>query len=70
MTCYFRHLQDIFQKAGIEVTPENKRELDKIIHGIVHVTYKNCPSTWKAVKQIIAENESAFISQLKEAWDK
>jgi molecular chaperone GrpE (heat shock protein) len=70
MTCYFRHLQDIFQKAGIEVTPENKRELDKVIHSLVDVKYKNCSSTWKAVKKTIAENESDFISQLKEAWNK
>lgn len=63
-------MQDIFQKAGIEVTPENKRELDKVIHSLVYVKYKNCSSTWKAVKQIIAENESDFISRLKEAWNK
>ena len=27
MTCYFRHLKEIFKKAGIEVTRENKREV-------------------------------------------
>ena len=47
MTCYFRHLQQIFKKAGIEVTNENKREIDRVIHGIVGVDYKNCPATWK-----------------------
>jgi hypothetical protein len=62
-------MQDVFQKAGIEVTPENKRDLDKVIHSLVHVKYKNCPSTWKAVKKILAENESEFIAQLKEAWN-
>ena len=41
MTCYFRHLKDIFMKAGIEVTKENRRELDRIIHGIVDVEYIN-----------------------------
>jgi hypothetical protein len=35
MTCYFRHLKEIFKKAGIEVTGENKREIDRIIHNIV-----------------------------------
>ena len=25
VTCYFRHLKEIFKKAGIEVTSENKR---------------------------------------------
>jgi hypothetical protein len=27
VTCYFRRLKEIFKKAGIEVTSENKREV-------------------------------------------
>lgn len=68
MTCYFRHLQDIFKKAGIEVTSENKRGIDRTIHAIVGVTYKNCSSTWKEVKKRITENEEDFIFRLKEIW--
>lgn len=70
MTCYFRHLQQIFKKAGIEVTSENKREIDKIIHGITGVEYKNCPATWKEVKKRIAGDEEGFVSKLKEEWSK
>lgn len=47
MTCYFRHLQHIFKKAGIEVTSENRREIDRVIHSIVGVEYKNCPDAWR-----------------------
>lgn len=68
MTCYFRHLQEIFTKAGIEVTSENKHEVDKIIHEIVGVNYKNCPPTWKEAKRRIADDKEAFVSQLKKAW--
>jgi ribosomal protein L17 len=70
VTCYFRHLQEIFKKAGIEVTSENKKELDEIIHNIVGVEYKNCPATWREAKKQIAENEEAFVSRLKEKWSK
>ena len=70
MTCYFRHLQPIFEKAGIEVTKENKKELDRIVHSIVEVEYKNCPATWKEVKKLIAEDEDNFVSKLKAAWTK
>ncbi len=66
MTCYFRHIQHLFEKAGIEVTKENRREIDKMIHNIVGVEYKNCPATWREVKQRIAEDESAFVSDLKQ----
>jgi len=70
MTCYFRHLQLIFEKAGIEVTNENKKELDKIIHHMVKVEYKNCSATWIEVKKLIAEDEDDFVSRLKAAWAK
>lgn len=69
MTCYFRHLQRVFEKAGIEVTKENKQEIDKIIHGVVRVEYKDCPDTWKEVKKRIADDEDHFASKLKEAWN-
>jgi hypothetical protein len=70
MTCYFRHLGEIFKKAGIEVTPENRHEIDILIHRIVGVEYKNCPAVGKQVKLRRAEDEAGFISALKDAWDK
>jgi len=70
LTCYFRHLREVFKKAGIEVTNENKREIDRVIHGIVGVEYKSCPAAWREVKKRIAEDEQVFISGLKEAWSK
>ncbi|MHA2394681.1 MAG: hypothetical protein ACXAEX_22355 [Promethearchaeota archaeon] len=70
MTCYFRHMKDVFSKAGIEVTSENKREVDKIIHSIVDIQYKNCSKTWKEVKKKLAEDEEAFISMLKAKMNK
>jgi len=57
MTCYFRHLRKVFEKAGIEVTDQNRREIDRIIHGIVGVEYKSCPDAWREVKKRIADDE-------------
>jgi hypothetical protein len=69
MTCYFRHLEEVFKKAGIDVTPQNKRQIDRIIHSMVGVGYKNCPAAWKNVKSRIAEDEAGFVSMLKKAWN-
>ena len=69
MTCYFRHLQHFFKRAGIEVTSENKREIDRAIHGIVGANYKDCPAAWKGVKKRIAEDEERFVSELKKALE-
>ena len=70
MTCYFWHLQHLFKKVGIEVTNDNKQEIDRIIHGLVGVDYKNCPATWREVKKRIAEDEERFVSELKEAFSR
>lgn len=68
MTCYFRHLAQVFEKAGIEVTSQNRQEIDKIIHDIVGVKYKNCPAAWRQVKIRVLEDEADFVSMLKDAW--
>jgi len=70
VTCYFRHIQHVFKKAGIEVTKENKREIDRAIHNIVGVEYKNCPAAWREVKKRMADDEESFVSKLKEALAK
>ena len=70
MTCYFRHLQEVFRKAGIEVTTANRREIDLMIRGIVGVAYKDCPATRREVKKRLADDEDGFASTLKTAWEK
>lgn len=60
-------MKDIFNKAGVEVTKENRKDIDRKIHTIVGVEYKNCSATWREVKKKIAEDEEAFIIMLKEA---
>lgn len=69
MTCHFRHLGEFFAKAGIKVTPENKKQLDKIINNLVKTNYKDCPATWREVKKRIAIDADAFASELKLAWE-
>ncbi len=70
MSCYFRHLKDILEEAGIEVTPTNRKQVDQVIHQTVGVSYKNCPETWKKLKQQLTGDEQKrqeFISQLRTA---
>ena len=70
MSCYFRYMRDVFEEAGVEVTKENKKEIDRIIHEMVDVDYKNCSLAWKEVKEHIKVDEDArilFIERLKEA---
>ncbi len=64
MKCYFRHLKEVFDKAGIEVTKENKRDLDRAIHAHMGVEYKDCPSTWRSVKESLTQDEASFLEML------
>ncbi len=70
MSCYFRHLNDIFDEAGITVTTANRKQIDQAIHQIVRVSYKECPQAWKNLKQQIIDDEQKrqeFIKKLKTA---
>jgi len=60
-------MKDVFAKAGVEVTKENRKEIDRVIHSVVGVEYKDCSSTWKAVKEHLAEDEEAFVEKLRKA---
>jgi hypothetical protein len=61
-------MKDVLDEAGIEVTKENKKDVDKIIHGLIDVEYKNCSPTWKAVKEHIKGDDKTrakFIKMLE-----
>ncbi len=57
MSCYFRHMKDILDEAGITVNPSNKKQVDQAFHQIVGTTYKDCSATWKAIKQTYLTDE-------------
>jgi len=60
-------MNSIFEQLGIEVTPENKREVDQKIHNLVGVEYKNCSATWKVIKDRMASDEKEFLADLRKA---
>jgi hypothetical protein len=68
MTCYFRNLGPILERAGIQVVPKDKRALDGVIRSIVGHNNGNCAQVWKEVKKRISEDEQGFISELSSKW--
>ncbi len=68
MSCYFRHLKDVFSEVGIEVTPGNRKQIDQAIHQIVGTNYKDCPATWRRLKEQIISDEQKrrdFIDRVR-----
>lgn len=69
MTCYFKNsrMQELFQEIGIEVTKENRNEIDEILHEMLSVDYPNCAATWKLVRNKLKEDGAGFKNRLQEA---
>jgi hypothetical protein len=70
VSCYFRHMKDVLDEAGIVVTPANRKQVDQAVHQAVGVAYKDCPTTWRKVRQDITGDENkrrALIEQIKAA---
>lgn len=70
MSCYFRHMKEVFREAGVEVTKENKKDIDRAVHKIAGIEYKDCSTTWRTLKADFLGNENeraAFVEKLKKA---
>ncbi len=65
MSCYFRHLKPLFEKVGIVLTDANKKDVDRAIHDLLGIKYKDCSATWKEVKKRMAADEDAFATELR-----
>jgi len=64
MTCYFRHLEQVFQKAGLVIDVDNRKRVDIIIHEMVGVDYKDCMRVNKGLKDLL-QDEEAFVQRLR-----
>jgi len=64
MTCYFRHLDPVFRKAGLQIDIDNRKRVDMIIHEMVGVNYKDCSKTWAALKEML-QDEDVFVERLR-----
>jgi hypothetical protein len=63
-------MKDVLDEVGVTVTPGNKKEIDRILHGIVDVDYKNCSPAWKKIKEMVKGDlagRERFVEKLKTA---
>jgi hypothetical protein len=70
VSCYFRHMDGIFKEAGIRVTKENKQQMDRLLHELADVEYKNCSPAWKRIKELRADEalQRKLVRDLKARW--
>jgi len=51
--------------AGNELTASNKKEIDRVFHQIVGVSYRDCPATWKRLKQYFVSDEQKRLELIQ-----
>jgi hypothetical protein len=71
MSCYTRHLSDIFEELSIEEDKDNRKRMDKSIRRILK-TDKPCPEVWKKLKTILADEKKKkdLVGKLKKEFSK
>ncbi|MBM3156263.1 MAG: hypothetical protein FJ004_03145 [Chloroflexi bacterium] len=68
MSCYFRHLNGVFNEAGIEVNAANRKMVKEAIHKLTGVGSSDCPAAWKKLKLHVLndeKNRSEFVKKLR-----
>ena len=68
MSCYLRHMKEVFALAGIDLTTADRKRADRIIHEITGTAHKDCPRAWAAVKERMAEDREGFVTELARRW--
>jgi hypothetical protein len=60
VSCYLRHLDEVLREAGIELPPDRaaRRRLDSYIADLVGDEGRHCPTTWRLVKERLADAEA------------
>ena len=70
MSCYLRHMKELLVGAGIEVTADNRKQIDRAFHELTDVKYKDCPATWRKLKLELAADAAGrrrLVQRLKKA---
>ena len=63
-------MKEVLAEAGVEVTAENRKQIDRAFHGLMGVEYKDCPATWRKLKLELAGDAAGrkrFVQRLKKA---
>lgn len=70
MSCYTRHLGDLFAAAGIEDTKENRKRADGLIREIIAMAGEGCPVVWREVKTRLADPDKSLglADRLRQAF--
>jgi hypothetical protein len=65
MSCYMRHLLDLFAEAGLEDTKQNRKAAHAALHSALELPEAHCPELWHEIK--VWRDDPALRAKLVEA---
>ena len=67
MSCYTRHLEELFNDIGFPFTKENKKVGDALIRKVLRMSKADCPDVWRKLKTVLADKDKkkSLIEKLK-----
>jgi hypothetical protein len=71
MSCYTRHLSDVFETLRVENNKDNRKMMDQSIRKVLK-TDKPCPDVWRKLKTILADEKKKknLVGKLKKEFVK
>lgn len=60
---YTRHLDEIFRRAGVDKTPENREALDKIIREELGMPRNDEEEVWEIVREKILRHKDPGLEE-------
>jgi len=68
MTCYMRHLTDVFETLGLEYDAANRKRVDAALRPLLGMgSEQHCPEVWAAYKATPDDERAALIPQIAAA---
>jgi len=58
---------ELFEEIGVEITKENRKAIDEILHDMLSVEYPNCAATWKLIRKKLDYDAEGVKSRVKQA---
>ncbi len=65
VSCYLRHMTDVFEALGLENDKANRKRVDLAIRDVLEMgPDAHCPEVWAAIKALTPEQRAALTGEI------
>lgn len=65
MVNYVKHLDEVFKRAGVDKTPENRDALDRIIREELGMEHNDSEEVWEVAREkILLKKDPALVKKV------